>query len=169
MPTSVTFGKCSPFAIICVPTRISILPGAKGVQRFLERILARDGIGIQPPHHRAREKGAHQFLHFFRARAGVADARVGALRALGRHHGDVAADVAVQAIGRAVKRERQRAVRAFAHVAAGRADEGGGEAAAVQEKDRLLLLFQPGAHGLAERLGKDAGPLAARPFHAACR
>ena len=29
IPTSVTFGKCRPFAIICVPTRMSILPVRK--------------------------------------------------------------------------------------------------------------------------------------------
>jgi len=32
IPTSVTLGKCRPFAIICVPTRMSILP----VRKFLK-------------------------------------------------------------------------------------------------------------------------------------
>jgi hypothetical protein len=51
----------------------------EGVQRIPERVFARDGIRVEALHHGLREECAHEFLHFFRAGAGVFDARVGAL------------------------------------------------------------------------------------------
>ena len=55
IPTSVTFGKCRPFAIICVPTRMSILPARKASKRFAIGVFARHRIGIHPPNDRFRE------------------------------------------------------------------------------------------------------------------
>ena len=54
-----------------------------------------------------------------------------------------------------MKGEGDGAVRALADVAALFADEGGGEAAAVEEKDGLLLFREPGIDGGDEAFAKD--------------
>ncbi len=59
----------------------------------------------------------------------------------------MAAEVTTQPRDRAVEGERDAAIRALAHFAARAAKEGSGEAAAVQEKDGLLALFQTGGDG----------------------
>ena len=55
IPTSVTFGKCRPFAIICVPTRMSILPVRKSLKRLAISFLARHRIGVHAAHDRFRK------------------------------------------------------------------------------------------------------------------
>ena len=65
------------------------------------------------------------------------------------------ADVADDARGGAVKGEADGAVRALADVAAFLAEQRGGEAAAVEEKDGLLLFREPVIDGSDKSLTKD--------------
>ena len=125
MPTRVTLGKCSPLAIICVPMRMSILPGAKGVERFAEGVLFRHGVGVHALDDGLRENLGHHVLDALGAQTGLADGRVLAL-GVGADAGDgclVAAQMADEAVRGAVKGERHAAIDAAADVSAGRAGE----------------------------------------------
>ena len=120
-PTSVTLGKSSPLAIICVPSRIRTSPVAKRVERPLVAAGLLHGVGVHPQAAMLGKAGLHFGLQPLRAQAAVANARevaVGALRRRGRL---VVAIVAQRDLLVAMVRQRDVAVRTFDHVAAGRA------------------------------------------------
>ena len=118
IPTSVTFGKCRPFAIICVPTRISILPARKASQRFAIRIFARHRIGIHPPDDCLRKNLRDVGFHFFGPESGVDERVLAAGRAFFRNGRGVSAQMATQPRSTAMKSERDAAIRAIARFAA---------------------------------------------------
>jgi hypothetical protein len=80
-----------------------------------------------------------------------------ALRTFRRGHGLVAADVADDAGGGAVKGEGDGAVGALVDVPAFLAEQGGGEAAAVEEEDGLFLFRQAVEDRGDEFFRKDGG------------
>ena len=73
-PTSVTFGKSSPLAIICVPSRIRCRPSRKPVERLLVAAAAAHAVGIHSQARVVGKAGSHFRLELLRAEAAEADA-----------------------------------------------------------------------------------------------
>src|SRR5581483_1657659 len=107
------------------------LARTKSVERFAISVLARHRIGIHTLHRGLGKEARNRFLDALSAGAGILDARIGAVGTFRRRDRSVAADVADEAIRRAMKCERNRAVRAVANVAALRANERRGKAAPI--------------------------------------
>ena len=161
--------EMQPFAIICVPTRMSILPDAKSMERFAIGILAHHGVGVHSPNDCFREDGRDVRLHFFRAEAGVDERVLAAFRAALRHRCAVTAKVTTEMGVSAMKGKRDAAIRTFARLAAVAAEERGGESAAVQEQDRLLMFFEAFAQLRCATSPIKSGPLSPSAVPAADR
>ena len=150
MPTSVTLGKCSPLAIICVPMRMSILPARKACSVSRKASLR----AIASASMRLMTACGNTLPMTSSTRSVPSPAcRIAGSWHFGQREGHgclVAAQVADQPVGRPMKRQRDAAILAPADVAAGRADQRRGESPAVQEQDRLLLLDEPLVDGGAQ-------------------
>src|SRR5207237_8698563 len=102
------------------------------------RAFCANGIAVEADHSRGRDRRAHLFFDTLRPPAELADPRAAACRtALGPATLAAAAPMAHQR-GVCVERVRNVAGRTLDDVPAVAAEHDGREAAAVQEKDRLL-------------------------------
>src|SRR5688572_1929450 len=109
------------------------------------------GIDVHTRHTRRRQMVEQEALHLLSAESTFAYRRTAALHARQTNRLGVAAVVTRQALGRAMDRERNRAVRTGGHVAAGAALDKGGESAPVQQQDGLLAPSDGVAQGPIQR------------------
>lgn len=128
--------------------------GAKGSKGFAERAFALHDVGVHAFDDGFWEDFDDGVLDFFGAGTAVFDAWVVAFAAGFWGDGDVTADVAYDAVDIAVVREGDGAVPTFFDVAAAFAQEGGGEAAAIEEENGLLFSLKPLVHGC-EQFGRE--------------
>ena len=141
-PTSVTLGKSSPLAIICVPSRSFHLAGAKRGERPLVAAAALHGVGVHAQARHIGEAGANFRFQALRAQARIADAHEAAAEARRWCRHLVIAEMTQGNLLRAMVRERDVAMRAREHVAARRALDMRGKPAPVQEQDHLAPALQ---------------------------
>ena len=124
-------------------------------QDVLERVFFAHRVGVDAGEAGFRQHLLQDLLDLLRAVALQSDSGVFALRAFFRDDGLVAADMADQPFIGAVVGECDGAVRAGAGMAAGMALQRAGEAAAVEEKNRLLALREALFKSGAEAVGED--------------
>ena len=125
-------------------------------QNIAQCVFARGDIGINALQPGLRETAAQHSLYLLGAVALQRDVCRVAIRAAGRHHLAVAADVAHKPVLRGVESHGQGAVLAVGHIAAFRALQGAGKTAAVQQQNHLFALVQSFINGHAQALGEDA-------------
>ncbi len=135
------------------------LLGTELAQGVAQLVLALHGVGVHAGDAGLGEDLANDGLHPLGAEAGELDAGVIASRALGRREAAGSANVADETIVRLVQGHGDAAFLALHHLATRGAGEGGMKAAAVDEKDDLLALFQTIGDGVAEFLGKAGSVL----------
>lgn len=118
------------------------LVGFEGVERISQRVFPPHRVRIDACDLGAWQDLGDEFLHFLGSVSLEDDGRVPAFRTFFRNNGLVPADMTNQPLVRAVISQSHGAVRALANVAALRALQGPRETTPVQEKDRLLAVFQ---------------------------
>ena len=128
--------------------------GAKGSEGFAECAFALHDVGVHAFDDGFWEDFNDGVLDFFGTGTAVFDAWVVAFAAGFWGDGDVAADVAYDAVDVAVVGEGDGTVATLFHVATAFAQEGGGEAAAIEEENRLFLSLKPLVHGC-EQFGRE--------------
>ena len=107
------------------------LAGAKSLERFAIRILARHRIGVHPAHDRVGENLGDVRLDFLGAEAGIDQRVLRTGRAFFRHGGRVAAQMTGQPGRATMESERDAAIRAIARFPAIAAEQGGGKPAPI--------------------------------------
>lgn len=139
---------------LCSEEDLDLL-GAEVAQGVAEGILATGGVGVESGNLGAFEDFIENDFGLFCAVSLKADGGVFALGAEFWDDGLVAADVADEPFLGAMISEGDGTVVALNGVAAGRALEGAGEAAAVEEEDDLFVLFKAFVDGGAEAVRED--------------
>ena len=127
-----------------------------GSQQLAQGVLARRGVAVDAQHRDVREQQLQAFLGAFGAGTHRTQVELAAGGAVARGRLALIAMVAAQLAGAAVIGHAGVAARALGQPAAIVAEQGGGEAAAIEEHQHLLAAFQGRAHGLEQRLGQAA-------------
>ena len=117
-------------------------------------------VGVHAQHAGIGKAGAHFGLQLLRPHAAVANAAEIAFGACHRGRDFVVAIVAQRHVALAMVRQREIAMRAADHIAAGRALDVRGKAAAIQQQNHLAAVFQRSVDGLVQ-LSADGAARAA--------